>query len=295
MMKRFKGHPFLLGCFTVILILVVIGFLRLSLIILEDKDFPWVEKNRVVLIEVSGVIDASEEIIDELNKYGQREWVKAIVLRIDSPGGGVVPAQEIYREVLEIKERGKPIVASMGNIGASGAYYIACAANEIFANAGTITGSIGVIMALSNIEELLNKMGLKTTVIKTGKHKDVGSPLRPLSKEDQGILQSLLNDVHNQFMEAVAQGRKLPPDKVKDLADGRIFTGQQAKSLGLIDQIGTLEEAIAHAGKLAKIPGKPKIVKPAKKKGLLSWLLGDYFSVPAHISLGLKIQYMLPY
>jgi len=294
-MRKFRAHPFRLGCLTLILILVVIGLFRLGFITLEDKEFPWAEKDKIALIEISGVITESEEIIDNLREYGQQETVKGIVLRIDSPGGGVVPAQEIYKEVLTIKKRGKPVVTSIGNIGASGGYYIACATNKILANPGTITGSIGVIMALSNIEELLGKLGLKTTVIKSGKHKDMGSPLRPLSDEELGILQKLIDDVHYQFITAVAQGRKLPLDKVKELADGRIFTGQQAKDLGLIDQLGTLEDAIAYAAKLAKIPGKPKVVKPEKKRGLLSWLLGQYSFAPSHIPLGLKIQYLLPY
>lgn len=295
MMRRFRTHPFSMGCLTLILILVIIGLFRLGYLTLGDKGLPWAEKDRIALIEINGVITESEETIDNLRKYSQEEGVKGIVLRIESPGGGVVPAQEIYREVLAIKEKGKPVVVSMGNVGASGGYYIACAATKIFANPGTITGSIGVIMALSNIEELLGKLGLKTTVIKSGKHKDMGSPLRPLSEEERAILQKLLDDVHYQFIKAVAQGRKLPLDKVKELADGQIFTGQQAKNLGLIDQLGTLEEAIAYTGKLAKIPGKPKVVKPEKKKGLLSWLLGEYSFAPLHLPIGLKIQYLLPY
>lgn len=295
MMRKFKTHPFLLGCLTLILILAVIGLFRLGFITLEGEGLLWAEKERIALIEINGVITESEGTIENLKKFGQQETVKGIVLRIDSPGGGVVPAQEIYREVLAIKEKGKPIVASMGNTAASGGYYIACAANKILANPGSITGSIGVIMSLSNIEELLGKIGLKATVIKSGKHKDMGSPLRPLSEEEQGILQRLLDNVHYQFIKAVARGRKLPLDKVKELADGRIFTGQQAKNLGLIDQLGTLEDAIAYAGKLAKIPGKPKVVKPEKKRGLLSWLLDQYSFAPSHIPLGLKIQYLLPY
>jgi protease-4 len=295
MARRAKAHPFLLGCFIFILILVAIGFIRLGFVAFEEDEFPWSNGDRIALIEISGVISESGEVIENLKKYGQQERIKGIVLRIDSPGGGVVPAQEIYKAVLEIKEKGKPVIASMGNIAASGGYYIACAADEILANPGTITGSIAVIMALSNFEELLEKIGLKATVIKTGKHKDMGSPLRPLTEEEKSLLQGLLDDVHYQFIEAVAQGRKLPLEKIKELADGRIFTGRQAKNLGLIDQLGTLEDAINYTGKLAKIPGKPKVVRPEKKRGLLSWMLDQYAFVPSQIPLGLKIQYRLPY
>jgi protease-4 len=275
---------------------LAIGLYQSGIIKIEDRLSPWAAaKDRIALIEIKGVIKESGETIDHLKKYAEEEAVKGIVLRIDSPGGAVVPAQEIYKEVVTIREKGKPVVASLGNIAASGGYYIACAADKIIANPGTITGSIGVILALSNIEELLGKIGLKTTVIKSGRYKDMGSPLRPLSEEERRLLQKLMDNVHYQFIEAVAQGRGLPIEEVKKLADGRIFTGQQAKKLHLIDELGTLENAIDYAAKLGKIPGKPKIVKPEKKKGILSWLLEGYFLPNNPLSYGLKIQYLSPY
>src|SRR3990170_3595593 len=220
-----------------------------------------------------------------------------IVLRIDSPGGAVGPSQEIYREVLKTTE-GKKVVASMGGLAASGGYYIASAANRIFANPGTITGSIGVIMAFSNFEELMKKLGLKTTVIKSGKFKDVGSPVRELTEEERKILQNVSDDIHGQFIEAVAKGRNLKIESVKELADGRIFSGRQAKESGLIDELGTLEDAISYATKLAGIKDKAKIVQERKEKNLFLRLFKEDFSslIPSPLNTKfLGAQYIWQY
>jgi len=295
-MGKTRRRPYLIGCLTVLLILAAMIFFYPRMEDIREGLLPWIApRDRIALVEIKGVINKAEDIVDQLKKYADDRTVKGIVIRIDSPGGAVVPAQEIYQEILSIRERGKPVVASLGSIAASGGYYIASATDRIIANPGTITGSIGVIMALTNIEELLGKIGLKAIIIKSGRYKDIGSPLRPLSEEERRILQGLMDNVHLQFIEAVARGRGLPIEKVKELADGRIFSGQQARELGLVDELGTLDYAIDYVARLAKIPGKPTIIKPEKRRGILSWLLGDYFPPSPAIPIGFRLQYLYPY
>jgi len=221
--------------------------------------------NRVGVIEIKGVLEESETTIEHLLDFKEDDSIKAIVLRIDSPGGGVGPSQEIYEEIQKAVQI-KPIIVSMGSVAASGGYYVAAPAQRIFANPGTITGSIGVILEFANIQELLEKIGLKSQVIKSGKHKDIGSPTRPMTTEEKQILQSMIDDVHQQFVQAVAQGRKLDLKKVEELADGRIFSGRQALALGLVDELGNLQDAIKAAAVLGGIEDEPRIVYPPRKK-----------------------------
>jgi protease-4 len=203
--------------------------------------------------------------------------VKAIILRIDSPGGGVGPSQEIHREVLKAKTR-KKVVTSMGSVAASGGYYIACASDLIVANPGTITGSIGVLMEFTNIEELFKKIGIKGVVLKSGEHKDIGSPFREMTPDEKKILQEVIDNVHQQFIQAVADGRKMDRSKVTQIADGRILTGEQAKQAGLVDQIGNLQDAIDTTAKLVGIEGKPNILYPKKKFSLWELLIRETVS-----------------
>jgi protease-4 len=199
-----------------------------------------------------------------------------VVLRVNSPGGGVAPAQEIYDEVIKLKEE-KKVVVSMGAVAASGGYYIASPADKIVANPGTITGSIGVIMELPNIEGLMEKIGVKTEVIKSGKHKDIASAFRSMTEEEKKILENLLSDVHEQFIIAVSDSRGMDYDVIKKIADGRIFTGKKAKELGLVDDLGNLQYAIQLAGELSGIKGEPRVV--SKKDKLSFWDLlfdGDF-------------------
>ena len=193
-----------------------------------------------------------------LRRFRQTPWIKAVVVRIDSPGGAVAPTQEIFEEIQRIKKT-KPCIASMGNIAASGGYYIASACDKILANPGTLTGSIGVIMQLSNVEELMKKIGVKGINIKSGANKDIGSPFQPLSPEGRDILQSLVDNVHSQFVSAVAKGRGMDEARVRKLADGRIYSGAQAKDLGLVDQFGTLEDAIDLAAKRVGLDAEPAV------------------------------------
>jgi protease-4 len=233
--------------------------------------------DKIAIVEIKGVISQSSWIIQELRQHFEDDRVKAIILRIDSPGGGVGPAQEIYREVMKIKLR-KKVVTSMGSVAASGGYYIACASDLIVANPGTITGSIGVIMQFSNFEELLKKIGIKGMVLKSGEHKDIGSPFREMTPEEKAIMQEVLNNVHQQFIQAVADGRKLDRSKVIQVADGRILTGEQAKNLGLVDQMGNLQDTIDITAKMVGIVGKPTVLYPKKRFSIWELLMRDMAS-----------------
>ena len=233
--------------------------------------------DKIAIVEVKGVIAQSSGIIEELQQYLEDDGVKAIILRIDSPGGGVGPAQEIHREILKIKPK-KKVVTSMGSVAASGGYYIACASDLIVANPGTITGSIGVIMQFSNLEELLKKIGIKGVVIKSGEHKDIGSPFREMTPEEKRIMQEVLDNVHQQFIQAVAEGRKLDRSKVVQIADGRILTGEQAKNFGLVDKMGNLQDTIDITAKMVGIEGKPNVLYPKRRLSIWELLMRDMAS-----------------
>ena len=235
--------------------------------------------DKIAIVEVKGVISQSSGVIEDLQQYLADDGVKAIVLRVDSPGGGVGPAQEIYREIMRIRSTSKKkVVTSMGSVAASGGYYIACASDRIVANPGTITGSIGVIMQFSNLEELLKKIGVKGVVLKSGEHKDIGSPFREMTPEEKRIMQEVLDNVHQQFIQAVADGRKLERSKVAQIADGRILTGEQAKNLGLVDQLGNLQDTIDVAAKMVGIEGKPNVLYPKRKISIWDLLMRDMAS-----------------
>lgn len=260
-----RKHPLLLG---MIVFLTLLGLFVASILVLSylsSREESLFGKEKIAIIEIKGVILEPQPIIEKLIKFRKNEKIKAIVLRIDSPGGAVGPAQEIYAEVRKT-QREKKVLVSVGSTAASGGYYIACAADKIVANPGSITGSIGVIAETLNVEELLRKIGLRPMVIKSGKHKDIGSPTRAMTEEEKKLLQEVLDNVHEQFIRAVAEGRQMPIEKVRPLADGRIFTGDQAKALGLIDELGNLEDTISWAAKLAGIKGEPEVIYPEKKK-----------------------------
>ena len=250
--------------------------------------------DKIAVVEIQGVITQSSRVIEEIHQHLADDGVKAIILRIDSPGGGVGPSQEIHREVVKAKEK-KKIVASMGAVAASGGYYVACASDLIVANPGTITGSIGVIMQFSNFEDLLKKIGIKGVVLKSGEHKDIGSPFREMTPEEKKIMQGTLDNVHQQFIQAVAKGRKLDRGKVIPIADGRIMTGEQAQQLGLVDKLGNLQDAIDEATKLAGISGKPQILYPKKKFSLWELLIKEMASALIEVlnERGLELNYRL--
>ncbi len=260
-------------------VLLLVTFLALVVFsVREDKgvDFGF-KSNKIGIIHLNGIIFDSRTIIEELQKFAHNPAIKAIILRIDSPGGGVAASQEIYNEVLRLKrKKNKIVVSSLASVGASGAYYIACGTDKIVANPGTITGSIGVITEWYNYGELMKWAKLKNVVFKSGEFKDAPSPVRDLTEDEKKYWQGLIDQMYTQFITAVAQGRNLDIETVRKLSDGRVYTGQDAKAKKLIDELGGLQDAIDIASKLAKISGDPKLVTlPKERKSLLDLVLGD--------------------
>lgn len=273
---------FLLG---LVFVLAILSFI----IALLYKGVPIGDKVAVVRIE--GPIIDSKNTIEEIKEYIKDPSIKAIVLRVDSPGGAVVPSQEIYEEVKKAVSK-KKVVVSMGSLAASGGYYISSPASRIVANPGTLTGSIGVIMEIPNLEGLMNKVGVKTEVIKSGKHKDIASVFRGIGKEERVILQGVLDDVHEQFIKAVAEGRKMLLEDARKIADGRIFTGRQALNIGLVDELGNLEDAIKVAAKISGIKGEPSVVSKKEKFSFIDLLRGKLPKELSDIFPTIKMRYV---
>jgi protease-4 len=260
---------------------------------------------RVAVVDVTGVIVDSEDVVRDLRRHASNPAVKAIVLRVDSPGGGVGPSQEIYEEVRRTRDRGKRVVASMGAVAASGGLLVSLAADRIVANEGTITGSIGVIIQFLNLEGLGEKVGVRAVVVKSGQFKDIGSPARPMTDEDRRVIQGVVDDVYEQFVQAIVADRKLPEADVRRFADGRVFSGRQAKTLGLVDATGNLWTAIHEAATLANIPGEPTVIFPEEPsvsildllRGRLPLDLGsallDRLAPRGFLAPTLQVQYLL--
>lgn len=224
---------------------------------------------RVAVVELEGLIAETDELVRELRHHRDNPSVRAVVIRINSPGGVVGPTQEVHDALLRLRQAGKPVVASLGSVAASGGYYVAVAADEIFANPGSLTGSIGVIMQMANVDALMKKVGVDYVVVKAGQFKDLGNFSRPMTPEERRVIQSLLDDVHGQFIEAVAAGRKLDRSAVVQFADGRVFSGTQALKLKMVDSLGGLEEAIDAAARLAKLPTPPAVERPKRRFSLI--------------------------
>jgi len=256
--------------FLSLLVLLIVFSL---LFVFLRKNLPFVESNRVALVRIEGMILDSRDTVAELRKYTKDPFIKAMVVRIDSPGGAVVPAQEIYKEIKKAVQK-KNVIVSMGSVAASGGYYIASPATKIIANPGTLTGSIGVIMEIPNIEGLMDKLGIKTEIVKSGRHKDMATVFKGIGKEERVILQEVLDNVHEQFITAVAEGRTMLYDDVKKLADGRIFTGEQALEVGLIDELGSLEDAVRIAAEMSGIKGEPVVVSKKDRFSFMNLLRG---------------------
>ncbi|MEJ2314013.1 MAG: signal peptide peptidase SppA [Nitrospirota bacterium] len=277
----------------VVILAVLFGVIMLfgAIYALVGKK-PIVSPGKVAIVRIEGPIIDSREAVSELKSFAEDSSVKAIVLRVDSPGGAVAPSQEIYTEVKKAAER-KKVVVSMGSLAASGGYYVSSPATTIVANPGTITGSIGVIMEIPNFEGLMDKIGVKTTVVKSGKFKDIGSATKELTPEERRLLQEVMDDVHEQFIRAVAEGRGMAFEDVAKLADGRIFSGEQAKELGLVDELGGLEDSIALSARMAGIKGKPEVVEHEEKIGLLDLLLnGKLAGRLTNMSETMSIKYL---
>jgi protease-4 len=275
---------------------IVIGGLIVLNALFPDLDLSG--ENRIALIRVEGVILDAQTTIGDLKRFSENPLVKAIVLRIDSPGGGVVPSQEIHDAVKRVKNKSnKAIIASMGTVAASGGYYIAAATDRIIANPGTLTGSIGVIMEMANVEGLLKKVGVEGIVIKSGRFKDAGSPLRRMNEEERKLMQSVMDDVHQQFIQAVAEGRSLEMSEVQPLADGRIFTGRQAKEARLVDELGDLDDAIHLAADIVGIEGEPKVLEPRRRfsiRELLESRLPSFFP-KLELQSGVSLKYLMAF
>jgi protease IV len=261
-------------------VLVLFVFTVWFLLAVSDDGLPGGAK--VAVVEVQGVIGVgdrgldTETIIRTLGEYRDDPAVRAVVLRIDSPGGVVAPTQEIFTAVRRLREAKKPVVASLGSVAASGGYYVAVSADRIFASPGTLTGSIGVVMQLANVEGLLKKVGVEYVVVKAGTYKDVGNFARAMTPEERRILQSLLDDVYDQFIGAVAEGRGLEPQAVRAFAEGRIYSGRQAHGLKMVDDLGGLEDAIEAAAKMAGLPPRPKVLYPRRRFSLRELLRNEW-------------------
>jgi len=292
-----KTTKWLLGIFSfLILFFLFIAFLFYSLISTDDtEDVSYGSGGTVALVELNEQIISSENIVRLIKRHRQNIGVRAIILRIESPGGGVAASQEIYEEVKKTRKSGKPVVVSMGAVAASGGYYVACGANKIVANPGSITGSIGVISQFMHVNELLDKIGISSTTIKSGKLKDSGSPFRKMTEEDKRYFQEMIDDVYDQFVTVVAEERKLEKNAVKKLADGRVFTGRKAYELKLIDTLGTFEDAIRIAADLAGIAGQPRVVKEKKKEKLSDLLFGEVKNEFAQLKSELLSQPIVQY
>ena len=289
---------------VVIGVIIIVSFLFFSLVVLfafmgisgeGELSLAGMGK-KVAIIDLHGVINNSADIIRQLKKYTKDSSVPAIVMHIDSPGGGVAPSQEIYEEMKKAKENGKRIVASMGSVGASGGYYVACAADTIIANPGTLTGSIGVLLEFPVAEELFKKIGLRFEVVKSGEFKDVGSYNRRMTDAERKLLQSVIDDTYDQFVEVLVENRNLSEEEALKIADGSIFTGRQAKKVGLVDELGDLEDAIKIAGEMAGIEGPPKTIKERVRKitflDLLTQQMEELFKLNESEKLMPKLQYI---
>jgi protease-4 len=271
-MKR--PHPWLLTLLFLsgLLVIVVVAVGLLVMWMEGGESFKGGE--RVAVVRLEGAVLDPRPVLEALERHGKDTRVRAIVLRVDTPGGAVGPTQEIFQAVRRWNQS-KKVVASLGSMATSGGFYVACGAERILANPGTITGSIGVVVHFANLERLLDKLGIQGEVIRSGAHKDMGSPHRPLTSEEKALLQGVVDDVHGQFVEAVAEARNLPNEQVRSLADGRIFSGRQAHALGLVDDLGGLQEAIKAAALLVGISGEPRVMDEVKERtSLLDLLLG---------------------
>ncbi len=263
-----RRHPVILGICILLFIGVVFFTLIYVLSLFKGDSGSLSLQAKVGVVRIEGIIADSRESIEQIDELAEDDGIKAVVVRIDSPGGGVAASQEIYRAVRQLQMK-KKVIVSMGSVAASGGYLIATAADRIVANPGTITGSISAVMHFADVQELMKKVGVRSSVIKSGKFKDIGSPVREMTAEEKQLIQGLVDDIYDQFVRTVAEDRKIPLEITRSLADGRIFSGRQALQLKLVDELGGLQDAVLIAGRLAGIEGKPAVVYSAKKKSNL--------------------------
>jgi protease-4 len=285
----------LLGGGAFVLLAVTLTALVLTFGGDEGSEFAF--SDRIQVIDIEGELVQSRPIVDQLKRYEDSNSVKAILLNIDSPGGGVAVSQEIYTEIKRLREKkDKIVVAYLSSTGASGAYYVSVATNKIVANPGTIVGSIGVIAEWTNYADLMEWAKLKDIVFKTGEFKDTGSPSRALTDNEKKYFQGLIDDMYVQFLEAVAAGRKLDLQEVRSMADGRVFTGRNAKERKLIDEIGNFQDAVDVTAKLAGISGKPRLIRLTRQRvTLLDVLTTDLSRLVPFSGQSMKSQIKFQY
>ena len=288
-----RRHPIIVGC--AIIIAAVFVLLMVSTVFFgppSGQKIHFFSGKKVALVEIKGVILESGDILDELEEHRKNSDIRAVVVRIDSPGGAVGPSQEIYSTLKQLDQE-KPVIASMGSVAASGGYYIALGARKIIANPGTVTGSIGVIVEISNIEDLMKWAKVRQEVIKSGPYKDIGSPFRSMTDEERQILKDFVGDVYDQFVTAVEKSRKIKKVEVLKLANGMIYTGKHALDLKLIDQLGTINDAIKVAAKEAGIEGEPEVVPPIKRTFLRQLMEGQFKGFENIIPWeGIRVMYL---
>ncbi len=287
------------GLFITLIVVAVLMFVAIFVITIvmavsDNSAMDFSYGKSVGLVEIIGPIVSSDNAVRQIKKYRDNNSVKAIVVRLETPGGGVAASQEIYEALKTAREK-KPVVCSMGEVAASGGYYIACGCDSIVANPGTLTGSIGVILSYAMVEELMRKIGIKFEVIKAGEVKDMASPFREMSPQERALLQAMIDDVHLQFMEAVSEGRNIPLDSVKLFADGRVFSGRQAYQLKLVDKLGTQDDAVMMAGDMAGLKETPKVIREKKRRPSIFDLLAESAETLSNLnkSSQTKLEYKL--
>jgi protease-4 len=274
-----RRHPVILGIGILLFIGITFFVLIYALGMFKGGRISFSRHEKVGIVLIEGVISDSSGIVDQIDDFSSDDGVRAVVLRIDSPGGGVAASQEIYQAVHQLRKK-KTVVTSMGSVAASGGYLIATASERIVANPGTITGSISAVMHFADIQELMKKVGVRSSVVKSGKFKDIGSPVRDMTAEERQLIQGIVDDIYDQFVRTISENRKIPLDNIIKIADGRIFSGRQALQLKLLDELGGLQDAVLIAGRLSGIEGKPEIIYATKKKaGLLKYLVENMTSV----------------
>ncbi len=290
LIKRILSLIFSIIFTIVILAVIIVGIIYL-ISKMESKKFKITSENSIGVIKIESIIRDSSKIIKNLKKFTKNKKIKAIILKINSPGGAVVPSQEIYREIIRLKKQ-KKIFAYIQSVGASGAYYIASACDKIFANPGSIVGSIGVIAEFINVKELLEKIGIKSITIKSGKFKDTGNPDREMTEEEREYLKGLVMNIYNQFLLDVSKSRNIPIENLKKIADGRVFTGKDALKLKLVDKLGNFDDVIDYVKNICKIKGEPQIVYPKESKSILREVVD---SIEEFIHFKEKVKFMYLY
>ena len=259
-------------------LVVIVGIILIVFLLSIIRAFVGKPGERVGVVEIEGVIAESRQTMEDIVRFKEDPSIKGVILRINSPGGSVGPTQEIFREVIKLKEK-KKVFVSMGSLCASGGYYLAAAGEKVYANPSTITGSIGVIMQSVILEDLLKKIGVRSNTIKAGDLKDAGTPFREMTPDERAYLNEVVKNIHEQFIKDIAAGRNLDIEKARKLADGRIYTGLQARELGLVDSIGNFYDTVDDLKKALNIKGKPELVYTEKPFSLSKWLFSSMTNI----------------